>query len=110
LAPPGHAGAVLGVDVQNYIVMYEGGSSGAQLSINNFGTTGIWTGDIGIAGVGKLAASGPGTLNGNINFAAPNTGQASISNTTINGSINFGVSAVQTLMNTLNTLSATLGA
>ena len=80
------------------------------MSINNFGTTGIWTGNIGIAGTGKLAASGPGTLNGNINFAAPNTGQASISNTTINGSINFGVSAVQTLMNTLNALSATLGA
>jgi hypothetical protein len=110
LAPPGHAGAVLGVDVQNYIVMYEGGSSGAQLSINNFGTTGIWTGDIGIAGVGKLAASGPGTLNGNINFAAPNTGQASISNTTIIGTVNYGVAPVQTIMNNLNTLSSTLGA
>jgi len=103
------AGSVLGVDVQNYIVMYEGGSSGAQLSINNFGTTGIWTGDIGIGGVGKLAASGPGTLNGNINFAAPNTGQSSISNTTVNGTVNFGVTAAQTILNNLNALSSTLG-
>jgi hypothetical protein len=101
---------VLGVDVQDYIVMYEGGSSGSQLSINNFGTTGIWTGDIGIAGTGKLAASGPGTLNGDINFAAPNTGQASISNTTVNGTVNYGVASVQTIMNNLNALSSTLGA
>ena len=102
-------GFVLG-DAANYIILYEGGSSGAQLSINNFGTTGIWTGNIGIAGVGKLAATGPGTLNGDINFAAPNTGQASISNTTINGSVNYNVTQVQTDMNYLNTLSSTLGA
>jgi hypothetical protein len=88
--PQARAGAILGVDVKNYIVMYEGGSSGSQLSINNFGTTGIWTGDIGIAGVGQLAASGPGTVNGSIDFAAANTGQASISNTTVNGPFNCG--------------------
>ena len=104
------AGLVFGVDVADYIVMYEGGSSSAKLSINNFGTTGIWTGDIGIAGLGQLAATGPGTLNGDINFAAANTGQASISNTTINGTVNYGVTDVQTKMNNLNSLSSTLGA
>lgn len=104
------AGIVFGVDVQNYVVMYQGGSSGSQLSINNFGTTGVWTGDIGIAGTGKLAASGPGTVNGNINFAAPDTGQASISNTTINGTVNYGVPSVQVIMNSLNTLSTNFGA
>ena len=110
--PQARAGAILGVDVANYIVMYEGGSSGTQLSINNFGTptSRIWNGDIGIAGTGQLAASGPGTLNGNINFAASDTGQSSISNTTINGTVNFGVPAVQTTMNNLNSLSSTLGA
>lgn len=108
--PSAHAGLILGVDVANYIVMYEGGSSGSQLSINNFGTTGIWTGDIGVAGTGKLAATGPGTLNGSVNFAAPNTGQASVSNTTINGTVNYGVPAVQTTMTNLNNLSSTLGA
>jgi hypothetical protein len=104
------AGFVSGVDVGNYIIVYQGGSSGAQLSINSFGTTGIWTGDIGIAGVGKLAATGPGTLNGNINFAAANSGQASISNTTINGTVNYGIPGVQTTMNALNALSSNLGA
>ena len=97
-APAGHAGAVVGVDVQNYIVMYEGGSASAQLSINNFGTPGngrVWTGDLGIAGVGQLAATGPGTLNGNINFAAPNTNQSSISNTTVLGTVNFNVASVR---------------
>ncbi len=102
-------GFTLPGDSADYIILYEGGSSGAQLSINNFGTTGIWTGDIGIAGVGQLAATGPGTLNGDINFAAANTGQASISNTTINGSVNYGVGQVQTDMNLLNALSSTLG-
>jgi hypothetical protein len=101
------AGSVFGVDVGDYIILYEGGG-GHKLGINNFGTDGIWKGDIGIAGTGKLAATGPGTLDGNINFAAPNTGQASISNTTVNGSVNYGVADVQTKMNNLNTLSTTL--
>jgi hypothetical protein len=82
------------------------------LSVNNFGTPGDrnWYGDIGKAGTGKLAASGPGTLAGNINFAAPNTGQASISNTTIDGTVSYGVAPVQSTMNSLNALSANLGA
>src|SRR5262249_6681750 len=91
--------------------MYEGGGNNT-LNVNNFGTPSgrVWNGDIGIAGTGQFGASGPGTLNGNVNFAAPNTGQSSVSNTTINGSVNFNVPAVQTTMNMLNTLSSTLGA
>jgi len=104
------AGTVFGVDVQDYIVLFEGGG-GKHLGINNFGTTGIWTGDIGIAGTGTLAASGPGIINGNVNFAAADTGQDNISNTsfTAGHGVNFNVAAVQTIMNNLNTLSATLG-
>src|SRR5207249_8319063 len=45
-----------------------------------------------------------------VNFAAPNTGQAHISNTTINGNVNFGVAQVQIDMNNLNSLSSTFGA
>jgi hypothetical protein len=110
--PPARAGLVLGVDVENYILLYEGGGAGNHLSINNFGTptSRVWTGDIGIAGHGLLAASGPGTLFGNIDFAASNTGQASISNTTIDGTVSYGVSNVQTIMNNLNSLSTSLGA
>ena len=108
-SPQAQAGFALG-DAANYIILYEGGNSGSQLSINNFGTTGIWIGDIGIAGVGRLAATGPGTLNGDINFSAPNTGQASISNTTVNGTVNYGVAQVQLDMSDLNSLSSLLGA
>jgi hypothetical protein len=121
-SPLAHAGAVLGVDVQDYIIVYQGGSSGAQLSINNFGTIGIWNGDIGIAGAGKLAATGPGTVNASIDFFNANTGQASISNTTVNGPMDcaspttigtgkacFSMPLVQTVMNNLNALSASLG-
>ena len=53
--PQAWAGIVFGVDVKDYIVMYEG-NNGKNLSINNFGSTsGTWTGDIGVAGTGKLA-------------------------------------------------------
>jgi hypothetical protein len=93
----------------NYILLFEG-ASGKTLSVNNFGTTGIWTGNIGIAGTGKLQATGPGTLNGNIDFAASNKNQASISNTTVLGSVNYGVTQVQTAMDYLNALSTSLGA
>jgi hypothetical protein len=113
LAPmQARAGTVLGVDVANYIILYEGGGTGHHLNINNFGipTSRVWDGDIGIAGHGLLGATGPGTLNGNINFAASDTGQATINNTTINGTVSYGVISVQTIMNNLNTLSSTLGA
>jgi hypothetical protein len=116
------AGFVLGVDVQDYIILYEGASAGGTLNINNFGTTGVWTGDIGVANIGKFAATGPGTLNGSIDMAGANVGQVSISNTTVNGPMDcaspttvgsgkacLGVGAVQTVMNNLNTLSSTLG-
>jgi len=109
-AATAQAGSILNVDVQNYIIVYEG-NLGHTLSINNFGTPGdrVWNGDIGIAGTGKLQATGPGTLNGSINFAAGDSNQAGISNTTINGSVNYGVGYTQTIMNNMNTLSYILG-
>jgi hypothetical protein len=109
--PSAWAGTVFGVDVGNYVVMYEGGG-GNQLNVNNFGTPNsrFWNGDIGVAGTGRFNASGPGTLNGNVNFAAANTGQSTISNTTINGTVNFGVASVQSTMNNLNSLSSGFGA
>lgn len=99
------------LDSANYIILYEG-NGGHHLSINNFGTTGIWQGDIGIAGTGQLAASGPGTIDGNVNFSALNTGQAAVNNTsfTPGHGLNFNVGSVQTDMNYLNSMSATFGA
>ncbi len=94
-------------DAANYVILYEGLSASGHLSINNF--NGPWTGNIGIGGSGLLSASGPGTLNGNIDFAAANSHQASISNTTINGTVNYSVTGVQNDINTLNSLSSMLG-
>src|SRR6266705_448259 len=71
-------GYTLGAAAQ-YIILYEG-NGGHHLAINNFGTTGIWTGDIGFAGTGTLQADGPGIMDGNINFSAANTGQATFNN------------------------------
>jgi len=101
-------GFTLGAAAQ-YIILYEG-NGGHHLAINNFGTTGIWTGDIGIAGTGTLAASGPGTMDGNVNFSAANTGQASVSNTgfTPGHGLNYNVAGVQTAMNDMNALSTSL--
>ena len=111
-APTANAGPTgfdLG-DSANYIILYEG-NGGHHLSVNNFGTTGIWEGNVGIAGTGQLAASGPGTFDGNVNFSAGNTGQASVNNTsfTAGHGLNFNVGMVQTDMNNLNALSATFG-
>jgi hypothetical protein len=107
--PQVRAGMIVGVDVEKYVILYQG-AGGRHLHINNFGTTGVWTGDIGIAGTGTLQASGPGTHNGNIDFAAANSGQANVHNTTVIGTTNYNESVVQSIMNELNTLSSNLGA
>src|SRR5262245_35762024 len=108
LAPAqSQAGLILGVAAGNYIVVYSG-TGGRHLAINNFGAP--WTGDIGIAGTGTLQASGPGTLNGDVNFAGGNSSQAKVNNTTINGTIHFDVAPVPAIMNELTTLSSNLGA
>jgi len=114
LASPAHAQFSLGT-ASNYVVLYEGGG-GNTLNVNNFAS--IWSGNIGIGGTGKFAATGPGTFNGSIQFSAAKTGQYSCSNTTINGSfcpstapsVLYSQSTVTNALNTVNTLSSTLGA
>jgi len=99
---------ILGVDVQDYIVLYQGGNSGSQLSINILAPLAIWTGDIGIAGA-ENSPQRARTLDGDINFAAPDTGQASISNTTINGTVITASPRFQAIMNNLNNVSSHVG-
>lgn len=89
----------------NYALLFEGGGTGNTLNQNQ----GNINGNIGIGGTGKFAATGPGILTGNINFAAGNTGQYSINNTTLNGSVNYSDSEVSSALNTVNALSSTLG-
>ena len=113
-APEANAGSVFGVDVADYIILYEG-NAGKKLDISNFGFDGIWTGDIGIA-TGPTPPSGTfhmagGTLKGDVDFAAANSGQATIDNSaTVSGTVNYSVGGVNATMNALNTLSSTLGA
>lgn len=90
----------------NYAVLYEG-NGGNQLSITNVTVNG----NIGVGGTGTVAFGGPGTINGNLDFVAANTGQFSNSNGMNVGptSTNYGVAAVQTDLTYLNGLSSTLG-
>ncbi len=113
-ASPACAGTVFGVDVANYIILYEG-NAGKKLDVNNFGFDGVWTGDIGVAS-GPTPPTGTfhignGTLNGSLRFEAPNTGQATIDNSaTITGGVTYNVADVGAKMDALNALSSTLGA
>ena len=104
-ATPAHAGFDLGLAAtDNYGILYEG-NGGNTLSFNN--STEV--GNIGTGNTGKFQGNGPGTITGNIDFSAANTGQFSNSGLTINGSVNYSVSNVTTALNTVNTLSHDLG-
>jgi len=90
----------------NYGVLFEG-AGGNMLSITNVTANG----NIGIGGTGTVKDSGPSTINGRIDFAAGNTGQLTNSNGSniISGGVYYNVAAVTAALNTINTLSTTLG-
>jgi hypothetical protein len=69
-------------------------------------------GNVGVGGTGLMTDSGPSTINGAVNFFASNTGQFSNNNVSdvITGGVNYGVSSVNTLLSTLESLNTTLGA
>src|SRR5580658_4703545 len=94
----------IGGDTRNFVVLYEG--TGGNTLHENHGTI---TGNIGIGSTGKFAATGPGTIDGNIDFSAANTGQFSSSNTTINGTENYSQSDVFTDLTDVNNFSSTVG-
>jgi hypothetical protein len=98
-------------DAANFVVLYEGAGNN-QLNFNQGTINGnIGIGDPSGATTSSFAASGPGTLNGNVLYAGavPSNQNSQISNTIINGTITGGNSSVQTTLNSLNTLSSTLG-
>jgi hypothetical protein len=110
LASPTRPARANGFDLgaaTNFGILYEG-NGGQTLSYNN--STEV--GNIGIGGTGKFQGNGPGTITGNIDFSASNTGQFSNSGLTITGTENFGGSSgasVTSALNTVNSLSQTLG-
>jgi hypothetical protein len=104
-------------DAANYTVLYEGNGA-HSLQINNGpGPGGLAvSGNIGIGdgingtGTPQLQLSGPVTINGNINFAgAVNDNAPYNGNLVVNGSISGGMTSVETDLQTLNSLSSTLG-
>lgn len=90
-------------DASNYALLFTGGGTGNQLSISNDTVNG----NVGIGGSGILQFSGPGTINGVLNFSAANTGQYNNTNGSNVGpsAVNFGVADVTTALGTVSTLS-----
>ena len=94
-------------DAANYSVLYEG-TGGHNLSISNVTVNG----NVGVGGTGAVQFSGPGTITGELDFSAANTGQFHSTNGSNAGptSVNYSVAAVTSALNTVNSLSTTLGA
>lgn len=101
-----HANFALG-NGANYAVLYFGNSAG-QLSITNVAVSG----NVGVGGNASVMDSGPSTINGNIDFAAANSGQFSNTNASnvITGLIDYNNAAVTSAISTLVSLNSSLGA
>ncbi len=96
----------IGVNASQYAVLYEG-TGGNTLHITNV----TINGNVGVGGTGKVSDSGPSTVNGRLDFSAANTGQFSgAPGDTGPTPINYSVAAVTSALNTVNSLSSTLGA
>jgi hypothetical protein len=65
-------------------------------------------GNVGIADFGAFVGSGSGTINGTVEFAAPDSGQYRPNGITVTGGATFGNANVQTSINALNALSQSL--
>ena len=99
-------------DASNYGVLFQG-NGGNTLNVNNGpGLAGLAeNGKIGIGGTGALQLSGPLVINGNVDFAGSVHDNGPYSgNITVNGVISGSHANVQSDLNTLNSLSSTLGA
>jgi len=105
----------------NYAILFEGGGTNTlQITNVTTNTTGGGTGvaagqgggigNIGVGGSGKVSLSGPGTINGNLDVYAANTGQVTGGGVTITGTTNFGVAAVNNALSTVNALNTSIGA
>lgn len=88
----------------NYAVLYEG--SGGSLQVTNVTTNG----NVGVGGTGAVQFSGPGTITGELDFSAGNSGQYQSTNPGNKGpsSVNYNVSAVSSALSTVNSLNSSL--
>ena len=104
-APSAQANEVaIGVNASQYAVLYEG-TGGNTLHITNV----TINGNVGVGGTGKVSDSGPSTVNGRLDFSAANTGQFSgAPGDTGPTPINYGVAAVTSALNAVNSLNSSL--
>jgi hypothetical protein len=105
--PEAQAGSFLTVDASQYAVLYEG-HGGKTLSLNNFNITG----NVGIGATGTAQLNGPGTITGDVDFSASNSGQFSNSGVTLtpsSGNPRYSVLAVTSALTSVNSLSQSLG-
>src|SRR5258708_1364528 len=104
-APSAQANEVaIGVNASQYAVLYEG-TGGNPLHITNV----TINGNVGVGGTGKVSDSGPSTVNGRLVFSAANTGQFSgAPGDTGPTPINYGVAAVTSALNAVNSLNSSL--
>ena len=102
----------------DYALLFEGARNSSLFQVANITTNvtgsgpsqGGGIGDIGVGNVGKVSLTGPGTINGNLDVSASNTGQVTSNGVTITGTTSFGVAAVTSALDTVNALNITLGA
>jgi hypothetical protein len=96
----------IGGDVGTFAVLYTGGA-GQELHL----ARGTITGNIGVGGTGTVAAHGSGSINGNVDFSASNTGQYSQTpSKTLTGSVNYNQADVTTDLTDVNNFSTTVKA
>lgn len=93
-------------DLANYAVLYEG-TGGHNLSISNVTVNG----NVGVGGTGVVQFSGPGIINGRLDFSAPSNSQYHNTNGMNQGpnSVNYNQSNVSADVTNLNAFSSTLG-
>ena len=86
-----------------YAVLYEG-TGGHNLSISNV----TINGNVGVGGTGVVQFSGPGTIDGRLDFSSANVGQYNNTNGMNVGptSVNYSVVAVTNALNKVNNLSS----
>ena len=106
-----HAGFSLG-DADNYAVLYEGnGSHNLQINSNPVGGSTI-SGNVGLGdelgGNPTAQFNNPAVINGNINFASASANTSNLGDAIINGTVNKGVTQVETDMDYINSLSQNL--
>ncbi len=95
----------IGVSASQYAVLYEG-AGGKNLSISNV----TINGNVGVGGTGVVQFSGPGTINGRLDFSAANSGQFKNTNGSNVGpsSVNYSVAAVIIALNDVLSLNSSL--